>query len=69
LRELRERGIGQQRHVAQQLVTAVRFRRVKRIGRVADVLGAVEHAERQSGQEIPGRQVPGHRPQLKSSFA
>ena len=30
----------------------LRFGRVERIGRVADVLGAVEHPERQPGQEV-----------------
>lgn len=32
-----------------------RFWRVKRIGRMSDVLGAVKHSECQTGQEISGR--------------
>lgn len=55
LRELGKTGIGQQRHVAEQLVATVRLGRIKRVRRVANVLGAMEHAERQARQEVPGR--------------
>jgi hypothetical protein len=37
--------ISEQRHVAHQLVDRVRLRGVERVGMVANVLGAVEHAD------------------------
>ena len=46
LRELGERAVGKERRVAQQLVARVRFRRVERTRRVAQVLRRVEDAER-----------------------
>lgn len=46
LRELREGQIGEERHVAENLVAHVRLRRVKRFTAVPDVLRAVEHPER-----------------------
>lgn len=49
----------------EQLVAAVRLRRVERVRRVADVLRAVEDAEGEPGQEVARRQVPGDGAQLK----
>lgn len=46
LRELRESRVREQRHVAQQLVTNVRFGRVQRSAVMSDVLGGMEHPER-----------------------
>ena len=46
----------------------LRFRRVERIGAVADVLGAVKHPECQSGQEVPRGHVSSYRPDHKSRF-
>lgn len=63
LRELRERRVGEQRHVPQKLVTYVRLGRVQRPAMVPDVLRGVEHPERQPGQEVPGRQQSADRPQ------
>ena len=31
-----------------------------------DVLGAVEHPEGQAGEEVPGAEVPRHRPHLEA---
>lgn len=39
------------------------------LGGVADVLGGVEHSERQPGQEIPGGEQACHRAQPKPSAA
>jgi len=36
---------------------------------VADVLGAVEDAEGESREEIPGREIPSHGAQLESRLA
>lgn len=63
LRELRKRRVGKQRNVSQELVTYVRFGRVQRSAVVPDVLRGMEHPERQSRQEVPGRQQPSDRPQ------
>ena len=38
-------------------------------GRVADVLGALEDPERQTGQEVSRSQQPRHRPQLPARLA
>lgn len=56
LGELRKSRVGKQRHVAQQLVTDVRLGRVQRSAVVSDILSGMENSERQSCQEIPGRQ-------------
>lgn len=56
LRELREGRVSEEWRVAQQLVAHVRLRRVQRPRVVADVLRAVEHAERESSEEVARRQ-------------
>lgn len=43
-----------------------RFRRVKWIGGVPNVLGAVEHSESESGEEVPWREITRNRTKLKS---
>lgn len=48
-------------------MATVWFRCVKRVARVSDVLGAVEHTERQAGQEVARRQVARHRPDCEAS--
>ena len=52
--------------MAEELVTAVRLRRVERVGGVSDVLSAVEHSEGQAGQEVSRGQVPGNWPHLEA---
>lgn len=66
LGKLGEGRVGEERHVTQDLVTDVRLGRVKRTAAVSDVLGAVEDPECQSGQEVPGRQQSGHRPEREA---
>lgn len=63
LRELRERRVGEQRHVPQKLVADVRLGRIQRPAMMSDVLRGVEHPERQPGQKVPGRQQSADRPQ------
>lgn len=45
----------------QELMTAIRLRRVMRFGMMPDVLGGVEDPESQSIQKIPGGQQAHHR--------
>lgn len=67
--ELRKTGVGQQRHVPQQLVAAIRFGRIEWIRRMANVLCAVEHAKCQAREEIAWRQISGYRTQLEAGLA
>ena len=66
LGELGEGGVGEQRDVADQLVDDVRLGGVHRLGGVADVLGGVEHAEREAGQEVPRAETTGHGAELEA---
>lgn len=61
LGELGEGGVGEEGDVADELVADVRLGGVHGHGGVADVLGGVEDAEGQPGQEVAGREQPGHR--------
>ena len=64
LPELSKAGVCEERHVAEQLVAAVRLRRVEGVTAVADVLRTVEHAEGQPCQEVPRGEVARNRPHL-----
>ncbi len=69
LRELGELRVGEERHVAEQLVDTVGLGRVQRRRAVSDVLCALEDAEGQAGQEVPCAQQARHRSQLKARLS
>ena len=60
LRELGKVRIGEQWHVAQQLVAHIGLGRVLGHRRVSDVLRRVEDAEGEAGQKVARRQQTGH---------
>lgn len=47
----------------------LRFWCVVGVRTMSDVLSTVEHSERQSGQEVSRRQIPGYRTKLESSLS
>ena len=59
--EICEVRVGKERHVTEQLVAAIGLGCVERGGVVANVLSGVEHAERQTVEEIAGGQEAGER--------
>lgn len=59
-------SVGYKLRTSVRLQSHSRLGCVERVGRVADVLRAVEHAEGQSCQEVPRRQVACHRAQLEA---
>ena len=69
LAELGKGGVSKERDVAEQFVTNVRLRSVHRGAVVSDVLGGVEHSERQARQEVSGGEKSGHRSQLETGDA
>ena len=69
LAELGKGGVSKERDVAEEFVTDVWLRGVHRGAVVSDVLGGVEHAECQTGQEVPGREEAGYRSELEPGDA
>mmetsp|Transcript_80806 Transcript_80806/g.227511 ORF Transcript_80806/g.227511 Transcript_80806/m.227511 type:complete len:278 (-) Transcript_80806:553-1386(-) len=68
LRELREVGVGEQRHVSDQLVADVGLGGVEWVAAVADVLRAAECAERQGVEEVASREQSADRSQTKAGL-
>ena len=67
LGELSEGGVSKKRDMTDQLVDHIRLWSVEGLGAVADVLGGVEHAESEAGQEVARREQASYGPEGESS--